>query len=264
MTCATLAVVFLALGAQRPAIGSQAPPVSARDLQGVERTLQSLGGPRGLVVFFWATWSERSLEELKRIEGAQEEIRSHGVGIVALNVDHETLSAADLETVRTKVSAVGVTMPVLIDEGLKAFHAYCVVTVPSTALIDGEGKLAGFFPGYAHEQREALFDALDELAGIAPAGRARWLVSKTARAEASCARRARCTNRGPRARAQALARTRGARQDPGRGPKKLSGAATARLVDEKLWMRDRGVAERMSRSLFGVPRTRKKTASSAE
>jgi tetratricopeptide (TPR) repeat protein len=57
-------------------------------------------------------------------------------------------------------------MPVLVDDRLELFHAYGVITVPSTALVDGDGKLTYFLYGYSHEEREKLFDALDQLAGI--------------------------------------------------------------------------------------------------
>ena len=128
-------------------------------------------GPKGLVVFFWAGWSERSLEELKRLDAAQKEMRDHGVGVVAVNADGA--GASGTATAKDKPSALGVTLPVVVDEGLKLFNAYGVVSVPSTALLNEKGELAFFLAGYSHEQREDLFDAIDRLAGVthaAPAG----------------------------------------------------------------------------------------------
>jgi tetratricopeptide (TPR) repeat protein len=58
-------------------------------------------------------------------------------------------------------------VPVLVDRGLKLFHAYGVVTIPSTAVVDGNGRLAYFLFGYSHEQREELFDTINRIAGIA-------------------------------------------------------------------------------------------------
>jgi peroxiredoxin len=158
--------LLLAAASQRPAIGSAVTWLQAIDLQqGDSRAIKDYAGPKGLVVFFWAGWSERSIDELKRLDAAQQDIRAHGVGIVAVNVDHEA-GAGSLDAIRTKVRSLGVAMPVVVDDGLKLFKAYGVVSVPSTALVNDKGELVHFLPGYSHEQRDALFDAIDTLAGV--------------------------------------------------------------------------------------------------
>ena len=160
------------LAMQRPAIGGAVAWLPAIDLQGAGQSVKEYAGPKGLVVFFWAAWSERSLEELKRLEAAQREIREHGVGIVAVNVDHES-GAANVAAVKEKAASLGISVPVVIDDGLTLFKAYGVVSVPSTALVNDKGELAHFLAGYGNAQREELFDAIDRLAGVehaAPAG----------------------------------------------------------------------------------------------
>jgi thioredoxin-like negative regulator of GroEL len=165
-----LAALCIALPAPaahaRPRIGAPAPLPSLRDLQGTKRSLKELAGPRGIVLLFWATWSDRSLEELQRLSAAAAEIDGRGVVFAAVNVDRQMAADADLAGVRRQVSSLGVRMPVFVDDGLELFNQYGVVTVPSTALVDGDGRLAYFLYGYSHEQREELFDALDRLAGV--------------------------------------------------------------------------------------------------
>ena len=154
------------LGAtQRPAIGSRVVWDPVVDVQGATRSLKEYAGPKGLVVFFWAGWSERSIEELKRLDAARTDMLDHGVGLVAVNVEREAASAS-LMAVKEKVAALGLTVPVIVDDGLKLFNAYGVVSVPSTALVDDKGKLVFFLAGYSYEQREELFDAIDRLAGV--------------------------------------------------------------------------------------------------
>lgn len=155
-----------AYASERPAIGSRVPLPVLRDAAGVEQPLARLAGPRGIALLFWAAWSERSVEALERIDGVAAEMMRHGVGVVAINVERHAMSDADLTATRALVTRLKVRMPVLIDRGLELFKAYGVVTVPSTALVDGKGTLAYFLYGYALEQREELFDALDRLAGI--------------------------------------------------------------------------------------------------
>lgn len=151
---------------QRPALMSAAPLAQVRDLSGVEHPLASFAGTRGLVLFFWATWSERSLQELAHLARRDREARERGVNTLAVNVDGQTLSNEDLDRVRTVIAASKLTVPVVVDANLKLFHAYGVVTVPSTALIDADLKLVYFAAGYAPAQQQALHERIEQLAGV--------------------------------------------------------------------------------------------------
>jgi peroxiredoxin len=167
---AVVALVALAQPAsadERPPIGGPAPLPAVHDLSGSPRSLKELVGRRGMVVLFWALWSDRSVEELRRLDAAAGEMAEHGVAIAAVNVDRFALDAAEAGRLQSQVDRLGLHVPVLVDRGLELFHAYGVVTVPSTAVIDRNGHLAYFLYGYSHEQREALFDAIDAVAGVA-------------------------------------------------------------------------------------------------
>ena len=167
--CVTAAVLLAApssVRAERPAVGSAAPLPVARDLEGKERPLKQLMGPRGLVILFWAGWSDRSIEQLRRLNASAAELSAHGVTVAAVSVEHYAMNEEKTARVRRVVAELGIRVPVLVDRGLELFHAYGVVTVPSTAVIDGKGRLAYFLFGYSLEEREALFDAIDATAGI--------------------------------------------------------------------------------------------------
>ena len=166
---AVVALVALAQPAsadERPSIGGAAPVPPVHDLSGSPRSLKELVGRRGMVVLFWALWSDRSVEELRRLDAAAGEMAEHGVAVAAVNVDRFALDAAEAGRLRSQVDRLALHVPVLVDRGLELFHAYGVVTVPSTAVIDRNGRLAYFLYGYSHEQREALFDAIDAVAGV--------------------------------------------------------------------------------------------------
>jgi peroxiredoxin len=166
-------VVFAALlgvasgaAAERPSIGAAAPLPVGRDLDGRERPLKQLMGSRGLVILFWAGWSDRSIEQLRRLNASAAELSAHGVSVAAVSVEHYAMDEEKTSRLRRMVEQLGVRVPVLVDRGLELFHAYGVVTVPSTALIDSKGRLAYFLFGYSIEEREELFDAIDATAGI--------------------------------------------------------------------------------------------------
>ena len=169
LRCLLLAAVLAApvrLTAERPAIGAAAPMRTLHDIEGRERSLKQLMGPRGLVIVFWAGWSDRSIEQLRRLDALAAELSAHGVTVAAVSVEHYAVDAEKTAGLRRVVDELEVRVPVLVDRGLELFHAYGVVTVPSTAVIDSNGRLAYFLFGYSLEEREALFDAIDATAGI--------------------------------------------------------------------------------------------------
>jgi tetratricopeptide (TPR) repeat protein len=153
--------------AQRPAIGAPAPLPVVHDLAGSERPLKQLAGRRGLVILFWAGWSDRSIEELRRLDDEAPDMAAHGVTVAAVSVERFELDEAEKTRLRDRVQGLNLRVPVFVDRGLELFHAYGVVTIPSTAVIDANGRLSYFLFGYSHEQREELFDAIDAVAGIA-------------------------------------------------------------------------------------------------
>ncbi|HJZ76743.1 MAG TPA: TlpA disulfide reductase family protein [Vicinamibacterales bacterium] len=156
----------LAHAAERPSIGSPAPLPALQDLNGRPRPLAEVKGRRGLVILFWAGWSDRSIEELKRLDAASADLAARGVTIAAVNVDRFAPEEADAARLRGQIDGLRLRVAVLVDRGLELFHAYGVVTVPSTAVVDDRGMLSFFLYGYSHEQRESLFDAIDAVAGI--------------------------------------------------------------------------------------------------
>jgi len=173
-TFRTTALAFVAIALlprvaradERPAIGGPAPLLALHDLNGRPRPLADVKGRRGLVILFWAGWSDRSIEELKRLDAASADLAARGVTIAAVNVERFAPDEADVTTLRARTDGLHLRVPVLVDRGLELFHAYGVVTVPSTAVVDDRRTLSYFLYGYSHEQRESLFDAIDAVAGI--------------------------------------------------------------------------------------------------
>lgn len=163
---AAVAALVAASGTQRPATGEAAPLLPLRDLDGREVPLASLAGERGLVILFWAGWSDRSLDALRALEALRAEVSPRGVSLAAVNVERERLTAEDLAALRSTVTELKVGFPILVDDGLKLFRAYGVISVPSTAMVTRAGTLAGFVPGFSTTSREAVIDAIHALAGI--------------------------------------------------------------------------------------------------
>jgi predicted Zn-dependent protease len=62
------------------------------------------------------------------------------------------------------IARLGLSFPVLIDDGLKVFREYGVVAVPSTVVIDKEGIIRGEMAAYPLAAREELFDLIEAMA----------------------------------------------------------------------------------------------------
>lgn len=167
LAAALFTVAPLTVVAQRPAVGAPAPLPVVYDLTGSEHSLKQLTGRRGLVILFWAGWSDRSIEELRRLDDDASDMAAHGVTVAAVSVERFDLNETEKARLRDQVKALNLRVPVFVDRGLELFHAYGVVTIPSTAVIDADGRLSYFLFGYSHERREELFDAIDGVAGVA-------------------------------------------------------------------------------------------------
>jgi peroxiredoxin len=154
--CGALALIA---GAAVPAV-----PLSAA---APDFTLHTMGGPnmrlqeqRGRVVMinFWATWCGPCRQEMPQLSKLYEKYRASGFVLMGVNVDDDTRNA---EAVAAKL---GVAFPVLLDTDKTVSRLYDLSTMPSTVLIDRDGKvryihrgyLAGYEDMYDKQIRELL------------------------------------------------------------------------------------------------------------
>ena len=137
------AALVFAASAAIPAI---APSTAAPDF-----TLRSMTGPnmrlgeqRGRVVMvnFWATWCGPCREEMPQLNRLYERYKSAGFVLLGVNVDDDSHKAADV------AAKLGVTFPVLLDSDKVVSRLYDLSTMPSTVIIDRDGKVRYVHRGY--------------------------------------------------------------------------------------------------------------------
>lgn len=123
-------------------------------------TLRSLGGPnlrlqeqRGRVVMvnFWATWCGPCREEMPQLDRLYQRYHKAGFVLLGVNVDDDSRNAA---TVATKL---GVSFPLLLDTDKTVSKLYDLKSMPSTVLIDRDGRVRYVHRGY-HEGFEATYE----------------------------------------------------------------------------------------------------------
>jgi len=146
-------VLAVCAGAAVPAVTPSAP---APDF-----TLRTMGGgpnlrlqeQRGRVVLvnFWATWCGPCRQEMPHLNRLYEKYRASGLVLLGVNIDDDTRVAADV------AAKLHVNFPVLLDTDKTVSRLYDMSTMPSTVVIDREGRVRYIHRGY-RDGYEATYD----------------------------------------------------------------------------------------------------------
>ena len=141
-----------------PQVGSPAPEYSAKSLAGDS---VSLAGLRGKVVLLnvWATWCAPCREEIPALQRLHQAHAARGLEVVGVSVD----APGEEESIRDFVKEFGVTYPIWYDEENTVTPTFRLIGVPSTFLIDREGKIAWKFLGPVESNDSTLARALREV-----------------------------------------------------------------------------------------------------
>ena len=157
-----LCLILAALNFNHAALAAVAPNTSAPDF-----TLRTVGGPnlrlqeqRGQVVLinFWATWCGPCQQEMPKLNALYEKYHAAGFVLLGVNVDDDAKKAASV------AQKLGIKFPVLLDTDKAISHLYDLSTMPSTVIIDRDGRvhyvhkgyLAGYEDTYDKHIRELL------------------------------------------------------------------------------------------------------------
>ena len=151
----------LALGASVPALAvaraSIAPDFTLRTLNGPNLRLQEQRG-RVVMINFWATWCGPCRQEMPHLNSLYQKYRASGFVLLSVNVDDDTRNAADV------AAKLGVTFPVLLDTDKQVSRRYDLATMPSTVLIDRDGKVRyvhrGYLAGYEDTYDRQILELL--------------------------------------------------------------------------------------------------------
>ena len=108
-------------------------------LEGAGTLAVGVPGPRPTVVNMWASWCGPCRKEMPDV---QRFAASHpGVRVVGVAVNDS------VDDARAFAREVGVTFPLGFDRGDAVADAYAVSGLPTTVVLDREGRLAATWPG---------------------------------------------------------------------------------------------------------------------
>jgi peroxiredoxin len=157
--------LLLAFGALAAA-GSAASAAITPSAGAPDFTLPSVSGPnlrlqeqRGRVVMvnFWATWCGPCRVEMPHLSRLYDKYRGSGFVVLGVNIDEDPRKAASL------ASQLGMSFPVLLDTDKKVSRLYDLSTMPSTILIDRDGRVRYVHRGYRDGYEDTYEKQIREL-----------------------------------------------------------------------------------------------------
>ncbi len=133
-----------------------APDFALRSLDGPNLRLQEQRG-RVVLVNFWATWCGPCRIEMPHLARLYDKYKGSGFQLLGVNIDEDPRQA---QTLATKL---GLRFPVLLDSEKKVSKLYDLSTMPSTVLIDRNGRVRYIHRGYRDGYEETYEKQIREL-----------------------------------------------------------------------------------------------------
>jgi peroxiredoxin len=113
------------------------PSITLEDLKGQKVDLKSF---KGKVIFlnFWATWCGPCKEEMPTMETLYRQFKDRNFVFLTISVDYE-----GSKPVREFIGRNRYTFPVLVDQKSETLDIFEVTRIPTTFVIDKQGKMLG-------------------------------------------------------------------------------------------------------------------------
>ncbi|MEW8506530.1 MAG: TlpA disulfide reductase family protein [Candidatus Thiodiazotropha sp.] len=136
-----------------------APDFTLKSSDGVNIKLSELRG-QVVMVNFWASWCGPCRQEMPLLQQLFERYQSLGFSLLGVNVD-ENRAAAD-----KMLKDLPVSFPILYDDSSRVSKEYQVKAMPSTFMVDRDGRIRylhkGYKPGYEEDYQQQIRELLRE------------------------------------------------------------------------------------------------------
>lgn len=149
----SLALCAAAGRALAAALGDPAPPFALSTAQGRTIALEQLRG-RVVYVDFWASWCGPCRRSFPWMNEIEKRYGASGLTVVAINVD------AKREDAERFLRDYPANFTVVFDASGATPRAYDVKAMPSSYLIDRNGKIMRIEHGFLEDKREVLEDKI--------------------------------------------------------------------------------------------------------
>lgn len=124
-----------AQAAGRAIVGAAAPRTVLHTIDGQSIDLGDLYGKKAVYLKFWATWCAPCREQMPHFEHAYE-TAGEGLAVIAIDVGFND----SIEAIRTYRKQLGITMPIVFDDGNLA-NAFHLRVTPTHIVIGRDGRI---------------------------------------------------------------------------------------------------------------------------
>jgi peroxiredoxin len=150
-TCFSAIAALLSLQAAAAIAPGAMPDFTLKRMDGANLRLQEQRG-QVVMVNFWATWCGPCRQEMPHLNRLHEQYRGSGFVLLGVNIDDDPAKAAAL------ARSLGLRFPVLFDTDKAVTRQWDLGAMPSTVLIDRDGRVRHIHRGY-REGLEATYEA---------------------------------------------------------------------------------------------------------
>jgi len=119
----------------------------------------ALSSYKGKVVIlnFWATWCPPCRAEMPSMEKLYNQFKTQGLEILAVNISENN------NTVKQFIQNNNYTFPIMMDSNGRVSGIYGIKAIPTSFIIDREGKIIGRVSGSIHWDTPQVISAFDAL-----------------------------------------------------------------------------------------------------
>lgn len=134
-------LLFEEMGIVPPKISKPAPDFKLKNIRGGVSQLSDFKG-KIVLVNFWATWCAACIEEMASMQSLYDNLKDDGVEIIAISIDRW-----NEDRILQYANDKKLSFHILHDPDQKVRKEYYVMGLPTSYIIDGEGKLRGYASG---------------------------------------------------------------------------------------------------------------------
>jgi thiol-disulfide isomerase/thioredoxin len=135
-----------------------APALALPDLDGKAHDLASLKG-KVVLINFWATWCPPCRREMPSMERLQQALAGEPFVVLAVDVGED---ADTIEAFTSQFDTVP-TFPILLDTRSRAMQAWKVAGLPTTYLVDKQGRIVASAIGGREFDHPGMIEAISDL-----------------------------------------------------------------------------------------------------
>jgi peroxiredoxin len=130
-----------------------APDFALKSTAGENVRLSELHG-QVVLINFWASWCGPCRQELPHLDALYERYEPLGFTLLGINVEEDPTAAKRL------LKDLPVSFPILLDSNNDVSKLYDVIAMPSTVIIDRDGRVRhvhhGYKPGYENLYQDQI------------------------------------------------------------------------------------------------------------